>query len=155
MERAARTRHRASRRILAIVAAGLAAGSLGAPAATAAEVAVLSCRTDKPIYTQGENVILTVANMSGQDVSIIDRSGIDAGVATIERRDAENGWNAIELYAAAAPSVFKVLKPGEQHVYVWSTIGYNRSDTVAPEGTYRIHLGNDAYSNTFEIRRPE
>jgi hypothetical protein len=87
-------------------------------------------------------------------VSIVDRTILDAGVATIEKREADDKWRAIELYAAAAASVFKVLKPGDQHVYVWNTIGYNRSNTVAPEGTYRILIGQDTYSNAFEIRRP-
>jgi hypothetical protein len=114
----------------------------------------VTARTDKQIYTQGENVGLTVTNTSGQNVSIVDRTILDAGVATIEKREADDKWRAIELYAAAAASVFKVLKPGDQHVYVWNTIGYNRSNTVAPEGTYRILIGQDTYSNAFEIRRP-
>ena len=107
---------RVQRTIAATVALWLAGGSL--LPAVAAEARLVSCRTDKQLYTQGEKVILTVANMSEHDISVVDRSGLDAGVATIERRDAEDRWSAIELYAAAAPSVFKVLKPGEQHVYV-------------------------------------
>lgn len=114
----------------------------------------VTARTDKQTYTQGENVQLIIKNVSEHEVSIVDRASLDAGVGTIERQEVDGAWRAIELYAAAAASVVKVLKGGEQHVYVWSTVGYNRSDTVAPEGTYRILIGERTYSNSFEIRRP-
>ena len=57
------------------------------------------------------------------------------------------------MFAAAAVSISKVLKPGHSHVYIWKTIGYNRSDTIADVGIYRILFGYETYTNQFEIRK--
>jgi hypothetical protein len=112
----------------------------------------IACITDKPAYSQGEDVLITVTNISDGDVFIINREFIDAGVATIERKDAKGDWRAIELLAAATVSISKTLEPCEVHVYVWKTIGYNRSDTVADPGTYRILIAHGSYTNQFEIQ---
>jgi hypothetical protein len=85
-------------------------------------------------------------------VAIVDRIYIDGGFATIERQ-AENGqWRVIELYAAANVTVFRTLEPGERYQYLWQTVGYNRADTIAPAGTYRIRFGQPVYTNPFEIK---
>ena len=60
-------------------------------------------------------------------------------------------WHAIELYIAANVITFKTLKKGESHVYIWKTVGYNRMDTVAVPGTYRIIFNNGIMSNQFLI----
>jgi len=61
-------------------------------------------------------------------------------------------WRAIELYAAANVTVFRALEPGERYQYVWQMVGYNRADTFAPPGTYRISFGQPVYTNPFEIK---
>lgn len=112
-----------------------------------------ACVTDKRKYKQGENVRVTLTNMSHENIFIIERTYIDAGVATIERKNKEGKWKAIELYAAAAASVSKMLKPGEVHFYIWKTRGYNRSDTIAEPGIYRIVFSKEVYTNEFQIKR--
>jgi hypothetical protein len=112
----------------------------------------ITCITDKKDYKQGDEVNITVTNVSDDIVFVIDRKHVDAGVATIEKKDAKGAWQAIELFAAAAVSVSKVLKPGHSHVYIWKTIGYNGSDTIADLGTYRILFGYETYTNQFEIQ---
>ncbi len=115
----------------------------------------ITCITDKMEYEQGEDVHITVTNISDEDVFMIDRKYVDAGVATIERKDHEGKWKAIELYAAATASVSKILKPGDSHTYIWRTIGYNRSDTIAEPGTYRISFSKYIHTNEFRIKQKQ
>lgn len=110
------------------------------------------CVTDKKTYQQGENVIATITNDSSYEISIADRKYVDGGFATIEMKHNDGTWHAIELYAAANIITFKTLKKGESHVYIWKTIGYNRKDTVAVSGTYKIITNNNIVSNQFIIR---
>ena len=121
--------------------------------ANAIEPPQLGCFTEKPIYQQGENVIITIINNTNTKTFVTDRNDIDGGFATIEMKREGGTWGAIELFAAANVIMFKTLKPGDSHVYTWRTMGYNRSNTLAAPGTYRILFNDGLCSNQFEIRR--
>jgi hypothetical protein len=108
--------------------------------------------TDKTTYTQGEIVHITVRNISDHPVLIADRRHVDGGFATIETRTQEGQWQNVELYAAANVTTFRTLPPGGRYEYLWQTVGYNRAETVAPPGTYRISFGQPVYTNLFEIK---
>jgi hypothetical protein len=112
----------------------------------------LVCFTDKKMYIQGEKVSVTLTNISDYPAFIIDRKYIDAGVGTIERKDHEGQWKPIELYAAATAAVSKILKQGESHTYIWRTVGYNRSDTIAKPGIYRIRFSPNIHTNEFQVK---
>jgi hypothetical protein len=112
----------------------------------------VSCVTDKTVYAQGEIVHITVKNTSALPVMIADRQHLDGGFATIETRSRDGQWQNVELYAAANVTTFRTLTPGERYEYLWQTIGYNRVETVAPPGTYRISFGRPVYTNLFEIK---
>ena len=109
------------------------------------------CATDKMAYIQGENVIIKITNNSIKDIKMVDRKYIDGGFAVIEVKQNDGTWKSIELYAAANIITFNTLKKGDSHVYIWRTKGYNRNDTLATPGIYRVILGNDIVSNQFKI----
>jgi len=109
------------------------------------------CITDKIAYIQGENVIIKTTNNSILDINIVDRKYIDGGFAVIEIKQNDSTWKPIELYAAANITTFNTLKKGDSHVYIWRTKGYNRNDTLAAPGIYRVVLGNGIVSNQFTI----
>jgi hypothetical protein len=109
------------------------------------------CKTDRETYRQGDEVTVTITNNSNDGLTIADRNYIDGGFASIEMKHADGTWHAIELYAAANIINARTLKKGESHRYVWKTIGYNRSDTVAGLGAHRIKLQNELISNEFII----
>jgi hypothetical protein len=142
-------------RIVALSLVGLIlpmAGPLNAYAGSTGSGGLLIYATGRSLYTQGDIVTITVTNTSDAPVAIVDRVHIDAGFATIERQ-AENGQRqVIELYTAANVTVFRALGPGERHQYLWQTVGYNRADTIAPPGTYRVSFGRPMCSNPFEIK---
>jgi hypothetical protein len=108
--------------------------------------------TDKTAYTQGEIVHITVTNISALPVTIADRRHLDGGFATIETRSRDGQWQNVELYAAANVTTYRTLPPGERYEYLWQTMGYNRAESVAPPGTYRISFGQPVYTNLFEIK---
>ncbi len=110
----------------------------------------ITCVTDKIEYYPGEQVAITLTNESSDDIEIPDRKHIDGGFAVIEMKN-YNVWKAIELFAAANIITSKKLKKNEQHVYVWKTKGYNRSDTLAIPGTYRVIFHNGLKSNEFSV----
>jgi len=112
----------------------------------------VSCVTDKEIYQQGEDVAVTITNNASDEITIVDRKYIDGGFATIEIKDKDGTWHAIELYAAANIASSRILRKGESHGYIWKTIGYHRMDTVAVSGAYRIIFHNGIISNQFFIR---
>jgi hypothetical protein len=112
----------------------------------------VSFSTDKTVYAQGEIVHITVTNTSALPAMIADRRHLDGGFATIETRSRDGQWQNVELYAAANVTTFRTLPPGERYEYLWQTIGYNRVETVAPPGTYRISFGQPVYTNSFEIK---
>lgn len=128
------------------------AGLTNAQAASSAIEGPLIYTTDRPVYTQGEVVRITVTNTSNAPVAIVDRTDIDGGFATIERQAEKGQWRVIELYAAANVTVFRALEPGARCQYLWQTVGYNRADTIAQPGTYRIRFGEMVYTNPFEIK---
>jgi len=107
--------------------------------------------TDRGVYRLGDLVTITVTNRSNLPVAIVDRSEVDGGFATVEKREENGEWRAIELYAAANLTVLRPLAPDESHRYRWRTIGYNRADTIAPPGAYRVGFGGSAYTNLFQI----
>ena len=109
------------------------------------------CITDKIAYIQDENVIIKITNNSIKDINIVDRKYIDGGFAVIEIKQNDGTWKSIELYAAANIITFNTLKKGDSHVYIWNTKGYNRSDTLATPGIYRVVFGNGIVSNQFTI----
>jgi hypothetical protein len=108
--------------------------------------------TDKAVYTQGEIVWISVTNVSSAPQAIVDRAHVDGGFATIEIQKEDGHWRHIELYAAANVTTFRILRPGEGYQYLWQTIGYNRAETMAVPGTYRISFGQPVYTNVFEIQ---
>lgn len=110
------------------------------------------CVTDKETYQQGEDVVVTISNNASDEITIVDRKYIDGGFATIEIKDKDGTWHAIELYAAANVVSPRTLRKGESHVYIWKTIGYNRMDIVAASGAYRIIFHNGIISNQFFIK---
>ena len=109
------------------------------------------CVTDKEIYQQGEEVIVTITNHSSDEITIVDRRYIDGGFATIEMKYDDGTWHAIELYAAANITSFRTLKKEASHGYIWKTVGYNRMDTAAVSGAYKITFHNGIISNQFLI----
>ena len=109
------------------------------------------CITDKIAYIQGENVIIKITNNSIKDINIVDRKYIDGGFAVIEIKQNDGTWKSIELYAAANIITFNTLKKGDSHVYIWNTKGYNRIDTLATPGIYRVVFGDGIVSNQFTI----
>ena len=121
-------------------------------AAAEEQVGPLTYVTDKAVYTQGEIVWITVTNVSSAPQAIVDGAHVDGGFATIEIRTEDGHRRHIELYAVANVTTFRTLKPGERYQYRWQTIGYNRADTVAPPGTYRISFGRPLYTNSFQIQ---
>ncbi len=142
-------------RIVALNLVGLIlpmAGPLDAYAGSSASGGGLIYATERSFYTQGDIVRITVTNTSDAPVAIVDRVHIDGGFATLERQAKNGQWRVVELYAAANVTVFRALGPGERHQYLWQTVGYNRADTIAPPGTYRISFGQPVYSNPFEIK---
>ena len=115
-------------------------------------VGQITCVTDKIEYYQGDKVLITITNDSKADIEIPDRKYIDGGFAKIEF-NIDNTWNAIELFAAANFITPKTLKINEHHVYVLETKGYNRNDTLAIPGTYRVIFQNSIISNQFSVKR--
>jgi hypothetical protein len=111
----------------------------------------ITCFTEKVEYYQGEEVAITLTNESIDDIEIPDRKYIDGGFSVIEMKN-DNVWKAIELFSAANIITSKKLKKNEQHVYVWKTRGYNRSDTLAIPGTYRVIFQNRIISNQFSVK---
>jgi hypothetical protein len=115
-------------------------------------VGKITCVTDKIEYYQGDKVLITITNDSKDDIEIPDRKYIDGGFAKIEINN-DNTWKAIELFAAANVITPKILKINGYHVYVWETKGYNRNDTLAIPGTYRVIFQNGIISNQFSVKR--
>ena len=130
----------------------------------------IPCITDKKEYIQGENVKIKITNNFNQAINIVDRKYIDGGFAVIEIKQKDGTWKSIELYAAAniitfntlilknrdwAFFMFIKLKKGDSHVYIWITKGYNRSDTLAIPGVYRVVFSNGMVSNQFTINVSE
>jgi hypothetical protein len=115
-------------------------------------VGQITCVTDKIDYYQGDKVLITVTNDSNDDIEIPDRKYIDGGFAKIEINN-DNTWKAIELFAAANIFTPKTLKKYRYHVYVWETKGYNRNDTLAIPGVYRVIFQNRIISNLFSVKR--
>ena len=109
------------------------------------------CVTDKETYRQGEDVTVTITNNSNGEITIVGRKYIDGGFATIEMEHDDGTWHAIELYVAANITTFRTLKKEESHGYIWKTVGYNRMDTVAVSGAYKIIFHNGITSNQFFI----
>jgi hypothetical protein len=122
--------------------------AFGAPSTHAIDK--VTCVTDKVEYYQGDEVAITLTNESNDNIEIPDRKHIDGGFAVIEMKN-DNVWKAIELFAAANILMPKKLKKNEQHVYVWKTKGYNRSDSLAIPGTYRVIFHNGLKSNEFSV----
>lgn len=112
----------------------------------------IECFTDKKEYAQGEHVIIHVKNNSKNDVDIVNRDSIDGGFATIEIKSKDDKWESIELIVAANIITIKTLKSGHSHIYTWKTKGYNRSDTLAISGVYRITLNMGIQTNEFKIK---
>lgn len=115
----------------------------------------ISYITDKIAYIQGENVIIKITNNSNEDINIVDRKYIDGGFAVIEIKQNDGTWKSIELYVVANITTFNTLKKGDSHVYIWKTKGYNRNDTLATPGVYRVVFGNGVVSNQFTINVAE
>ncbi len=109
------------------------------------------CVADKETYRQGEDVMITITNHSSDEITIVDKKYIDGGFATIEIKYNDGTWHAIELYAAANITRFRTLKKAESHGYIWKTVGFNRMDTVAVSGAYKIIFHNGIISNQFFI----
>jgi hypothetical protein len=112
----------------------------------------LIASTDRKAYVQGDVVTITVTNASEASVTIVERPRIDGGFAAVEKRSDDGRWQAIELYAVANVIISRTLAPGARHQYVWPTVGYNRADSIADPGTYRIRFGQSTQTNPFEIR---
>jgi hypothetical protein len=119
--------------------------------ANAIDINNVECFTDRKEYAQGEHVIIHVKNNSKDDVDIVNRDVIDGGFATIEIKGKDEKWEAIELVVAANIITFKILKSGDSHIYTWKTKGYNRSDTLAIPGVYRVTLNIGIQTNEFKI----
>jgi hypothetical protein len=120
--------------------------------ANANDINNIECFTDKKEYAQGEHVIIHVKNNSKDDVDIVNRDSIDGGFATIEIKSKDDKWESVELIVAANIITIKTLKSGGSHIYTWKTKGYNRSDTVAIPGVYRITLNIGIQTNEFKIK---
>ena len=120
--------------------------------AKAIDINNVECFTDRKEYVQGEHVIVNVENKSKDDLSIVNREVIDGGFVTIEIKCKDDKWQAIKLVSAANITTFKTLKSGDSHIYIWKTKGYNRSDTLARPGVYRITLSIGIQTNEFIIK---
>jgi hypothetical protein len=119
----------------------------------AMDIERITCATDRLEYKQGESVVIKVTNNSSEDIILCDRIYIDGGFAVIERKTYGEAWKPIELFAVANIITTKALKPGEYHTYTWNTKGYNRSDTLALPGLYRIIFQERIISNHFVIKK--
>jgi len=117
-----------------------------------ADGAALVFATDQVSYVQGAVVQITATNRSDAPVQVVDRVQVDGGFATLERLGSDGTWQLIELIAAANVTTFRTLRPGERHRYRWPTIGYNRADSVAAPGTYRIRFGPAGTTRPFAVR---
>jgi len=117
-----------------------------------ADGVALVLATDKASYVQGDVVMITVTNRSDAPVPVVDRIQVDGGFATLERLDPGGRWKPVELIAAANVTTFRMLRPGERHRYRWPTVGYNRADSVAAPGTYRIRFGPVGTTRPFAVR---
>jgi len=117
-----------------------------------ADGAALVFATDKASYVQGEVVMITATNRSDAPVPVVDRVQVDGGFATLERLRSGGRWEPVELIAAANVTTFRTLQPGERHRYRWPTVGYNRADSVAAPGTYRIRFGQAGATRSFAVR---
>ena len=132
-------------KIIAIMAVMFACFAINAKAI---DINNVECFTDRKEYVQGENVIINVKNNSKDDVLIVNRDVIDGGFAIIEIKCKDDKCKAIELISAANITTFKTLKNGDSHIYIWKTKGYNRSDTLAVPGVYRVILNIDGLAKS-------
>lgn len=136
-------------KVVALSTVLLSAASLGAEPA-----GPLTLATDRTSYVQRDVVKLVVTNASSAPVDVVDRPELDGSFATIELRTAGGQWRAIDFIAVANVFTRRPLKPGERVEYRWRTLGYNRFDTLAQPGLYRIRLGASGPSNSFEVVAP-
>ena len=118
------------------------------------ESKTVDCSTERKEYVQGDSVLIHIKNNSSDSVRVVDRDYVDGGFAAIEIKGKEEAWEAIELIAAANIITFKTLSTGEYHDYIWKTRGYNRSDTLAIPGVYRIVFSESIKTNEFLIEPP-
>ncbi|MBL8921205.1 MAG: hypothetical protein JNJ54_20245 [Myxococcaceae bacterium] len=130
---------------------GLSTVLLSAVSVGAEPAAPLTLATDRSSYVQRDVVKLVVTNTSSAPVDVVERPELDGSFATIELRTAGGQWRAIDLIAVANVFTRRPLKPGERVEYRWRTLGYNRFDTLAQPGLYRIRLGAAGPSNAFEV----
>lgn len=124
--------------------------------------------TDKVSYKPGEDVTITIRNLSG-DI-IYAHVGVE-GIQHVEKKDCQGGWEKLPprcqpphcFYDIGPP---EAIGPGLAKTFVWKPLVYLSGTTkvlsVSP-GTYRLSfLWQDrerkewriAYSNNFHIERP-
>ncbi|HXX56728.1 MAG TPA: DUF2275 domain-containing protein [Thermodesulfovibrionales bacterium] len=112
----------------------------------------LKALTNGEVFIQGDDISITVTNMSEHNVEIADGQFINSGFAKVEKKDDRGAWMSVELFTAANVIAKRTLKPRESHVYIWRTAGLSRNGTPVVPGIYRINLGDQTYTNNFEIK---
>ena len=113
-------------------------------------------QTDKKIYQQSENIIVTLTNNFATPIKITNEEYISGGVADLERKT-DSGWQKTNLAVLPHELSIKELLPGKSHNYRWDqNLRMIESPGPMPPGIYRFKFTFDqmgaVYSNEFEIK---
>ena len=80
----------------------------------------ITCVTDKIVYYQGEQVLITITNNSSENMDIPDIEYIDGRFARPAREiklKVGRAWKAMTIVGTVDDIRTKVLKTNESHVY--------------------------------------
>jgi hypothetical protein len=124
--------------------------------------------TDKVSYKPGEDVTITIRNLS-RDI-IYAHVGVE-GIKDVEKKDLQGGWEKLPPRCQPPHCFYDIgppeeIGPGVAKTFVWKPLIYVSGTTKvlsASPGTYRLSfLWQDrerkgwkvAHSNNFDIERP-
>jgi hypothetical protein len=122
----------------------------------------VTCVTDKIVYYQGEQVLITITNNSSEYIEIPDREYIDgrfARPASEIKLKIGRAWKAMTIVGTLDDIRTKALKTNESHVYKLKLQTMDESmneRTSIPglyvrPGTYMVFFHNDYKLFPFEI----
>jgi hypothetical protein len=122
----------------------------------------VTCVTDKTGYYQGEQVLITITNNSGEDIEIPEIEYIDGRFARPAREiklKIGRGWKAMTIVGTVDEIRTKVLKTNESHVYKLKlqTIDESMNATTSipglyvRPGSYMVFFHNEYKLFPFEI----
>ena len=126
----------------------------------AQEISVL---TDKAVYSSGEEIKITVKNISAKSIfSIAASSTPDFAISNLERKLSQWSWDAFRLYCSLPECDIDFdapveIKAGKAVVFKWKPRIYSAKKYVAPQpGLYRmtviyqIRKGSDSKNWTWK-----